>query len=93
MGKLRRYYSSGQLYSLERFVDGVAHLAQEFYYLDGSLKTMMHYDRGLFDGETTLFWPDGRLKRKSVFSKGEKISDLFYDEGGNPIGSSEAALS
>lgn len=83
MGRAWRYYPNGQLYSLERFIDGKPHLAQEYFYLDGSLKTIIHFVSGIYHGETKLFWPDGTLKRECIFRNGQKESDQFYDENGN----------
>jgi antitoxin component YwqK of YwqJK toxin-antitoxin module len=82
-GKAWRYYPNGQLYSLERFIDGKPHLKQEYYYIDGACKTIIHFDHGIYDGETKLFWPDGTLKRECLFHQGKKENDKFYDENGN----------
>jgi len=92
-GKVRRYYPTNQLYSLERYIDGMAHLIHEFYYLDGLLKTSISYDRGQFHGKTKLFWPDGNLKRECQFSHGKKQWDKIYDEKGELLGNMERALS
>lgn len=82
VGRSLRYYPNGRLYCIERYVKGKPHLAQEYYYLDGSLKTKIHFDHGVYHGETQLFWPDGALKRECVFRQGHKESDQFYDESG-----------
>ncbi|NGX26968.1 MAG: hypothetical protein K940chlam6_00895 [Chlamydiae bacterium] len=82
VGKAWRYYPNGQLYSLERFIDGKPHLVQEYYYIDGSLKTIVHFDAGVYHGESKLFWPDGTLKRECLFQEGQKMHDKFYDENG-----------
>ncbi len=92
-GRAHRYYPNGEIYSVERFLDGVPHLAQQYYYLDRTLKTIIHFEKGQFHGETKLFWPDGTLKRECSFTHGEKDEDRFYDEEGNLIGNTEAALS
>jgi len=94
VGKVRRYYPTGQLYSLERFVDGEFHLAQEYYFLDGSLKTITHYKEGQLHGETKLFWPDGTLKRHVRFIEGvQDGEDQIFDEEGRQIGQSANPLS
>lgn len=93
VGKAFRYYPNGEVYCIERFVDGLPHGLQEYFYLDGSMRTSISYEHGKFHGETKLFWPDGKLKRQCRFSNGEKEEDKFYDEQGDLIGVTEAALS
>lgn len=94
VGKSRRFYPTGQLYSMERFVEGAFHLAQEYYYLDGCLKTLIHYKNGQFHGETKLFWPDGTLKRRCHFSHGKQEGeDEIFDEEGRRIGAPTNPLS
>ncbi len=91
VGRAHRFYPTGELYSLEHFVQGVPHLAHSYYYLDGQIKTLINYAHGLLDGETKLYWPDGKLKRFCTFAQGEKVGEEhFYDEEGRAI---EAATS
>lgn len=85
LGKVRRYYPTGELYSVERYAKGVLHLLQEYFYLDGSPKTRILYCKGLLDGKTELFWPGGMPKRVTVYAKGKRQSDHFYDEQGEEI--------
>lgn len=93
VGKAYRYYPHGQVYSIEKYVDGIPHLDQQYFYPDGGTKTLIQFQRGKFHGETKLFWPDGMLKRVCTFSQGEKLDDQFYDKKGNLIGATETALS
>lgn len=93
VGKAYRYYPNGEIYSIERYVDGLPHGLQEYFYLDHTVRTTISFERGKFHGETRLLWPDGKLKRSCLFSHGEKVDDKFYDEQGNLIGATEAALS
>jgi len=82
VGKTWRYYPNGKLYGLERFVDGVPHLVHEYYYIDGSVKTIIPFGKGKYHGKTQLFWPDGSRKRECLFEMGQKIEDRFYNEKG-----------
>lgn len=66
------FYQSGKLYA--RLTEG----KQEYYYEDGTLKTVQN-----FNGETVLYHPNGRLKRKCYFENGKRIGpDQFWDEEG-----------
>lgn len=93
VGKVKRYYPSGALYCIERFVEGAPHLLQEYFYLDGSVKTQVPYVHGQIDGKVVLYWPDGTLKRESTYEKGTCVTDRFYDENGEEMHEAERALS
>lgn len=85
-GKVRKYYSSKALYSIERYRDGLFEGKQEYYYDNGLLKTLLHYEKGLLHGETLLYWPSGSLKRKCLFLLGQKKGwDRIWDEEGKLI--------
>lgn len=92
-GKVKRYYPSGDSYCIERYVGGVLHLLQEYFYLDGSIKTQIPYNRGRIDGTVFLFWPDGTQKRESVYEKDTLLRDVFYNEQGNEIFETARSLS
>lgn len=86
-GRSIRYYASGALASIERFVQGKKHLRQEYYAENQTLTAMVSYQRGELDGVTHLFWPSGRLKRESHFLNGTlQEEELFLDEEGNRLG-------
>jgi antitoxin component YwqK of YwqJK toxin-antitoxin module len=86
------YYLSGKLYA--KMTDG----KREYFYEDGTLKTIENYSEDRLHGLSQLFWPDGKLKRRSFFEKGvrhgrdEMWSEegILVDEGqyekGKPIG-------
>lgn len=85
-GKLLRYYQSGQLYCIERYLEGNPHLTQEYFYREGQKKTLIQYDHGKYHGKIQLFWPHGILKRECIFISGVKIGcDKMYDEQGNLV--------
>lgn len=92
VGKVIRYYPSGELYCIERYVEGLPHLLQEYFYLNQSVKTHIVYDRGKLDGCVYLYWPDGTLKRKSEYAQGTSLSDRYYDERGEEIFESSRSL-
>lgn len=54
IGKSWWYYPLGALYSLQRYQRNKWHGQQEFYYLDGRLKTLMTYEDGLIVGMPVL---------------------------------------
>lgn len=93
VGKVRRYYPNGDLYCIERYVEGAPHLTQEYFYLDGTIKTVIEYNHGTLNGKVLLYWPDGNLKRESHFENGERIRDQFFDEEGNEIFAASRSLS
>ena len=74
------------------------HGKQEYYYEEGSLKSIIHYQNGALEGEVVLFWPNGKKKRECTFisglregndrmwnSQGKLIDEGKYDKG-NPVG-------
>lgn len=89
---MNKYYLSGKLYAK------IEEEKREYFYEDGTLKTVENYLEGRLHGESQLFWPNGRLKRRSFFEKGARHGrdemwgeeGLLADEGqyeqGKPIG-------
>lgn len=70
-GKSWGYYLNGQLYYIQRYLDGVWHGPQEYYYSDGTLKTAMRYKKGKLEGSVQTYLPNGTLKRELLFTKGK----------------------
>ncbi len=61
-GKARRFYTSGELYSLERYRDNLLHGEQKYFYPNKNLKSFLVYEKGhLLKAE--LYFEDGSLKR------------------------------
>lgn len=75
-GKVRRYYLSGDIKAVERYLDGKMTEEQEYFYRNDVRRGIFLYDMGEFL-EAIIFWEDGSLKRvinseeDRLFSKGE----------------------
>lgn len=56
---------------------------KEYFYADGTPRTIERYRDGQLDGETLLYWPNGKLKRKCSFSKGVRhgLDQMWNEEG------------
>lgn len=71
------HYPSGALY---------AHFEENrrtYFYESGETKTIEEYRAGLLHGVVSLYWPNGRLKRRSFFSFGKRHgSDQMWDQEG-----------
>ncbi len=62
-----RYYRSGQLYSTELYKGSIPHGVHEYFYEDGTVRSILPYKEGKLEGTATLFWPDGTKKREVHF--------------------------
>ncbi len=77
MSSDRWNYANGALYALcdERL--------RQYFYEDGSVKTLEPVYEGRLHGEVLLYWPGGRLKRQSFFTHGLRDGvDRIWDEQG-----------
>jgi antitoxin component YwqK of YwqJK toxin-antitoxin module len=56
---------------------------REYFYKDGTLKTLQRYRAGKLDGESVLYWPNGKLKRKCSFCNGTRhgFDQMWSEEG------------
>ena len=77
MSCLERHYPSGALYA--RIQDE----KHEYFYENGTPKTIEHYTEGRLHGEAILYWPNGALKRKCQFHQGKRfgLDQMWNDEG------------
>ena len=57
-------YANGAIYLRER--NG----KREYFYPNGALKTVETYVRERLEGEVLLYWPNGKMKRRSHFQNG-----------------------
>lgn len=63
-GKCRWYYSSGELYCVQNFVNGVWNATQTYYYPDGKIKSLLHYHKGILKLPAQLYDRQGMLKNR-----------------------------
>lgn len=77
MSSVELYYRSGALYARLRDEK------HEYFYEDGSLKTVEPRQNGRFHGEVVLFWPNGQMKRRCHFKNGMRVGvdQMWNDEG------------
>jgi antitoxin component YwqK of YwqJK toxin-antitoxin module len=82
-GKSWQYYSTGKVYSLRKFKEGLLHGLQAYYYPSGVLKSSLSYMEGVFHGKICLYYPDGSPKRFLNFKQGKLHgSELMWNEEG-----------
>jgi len=83
------YYKSGSLYCRE------TEEKKEYFYEDGTPKTIEPYLESKLHGEVLLYWPNGKIKRKCHFKNGARNgidqmwndSGILVDEGSYEMGS------
>lgn len=71
------YYPSGALYCAK------GEKKREYFYEDGTLKTVECYEGGRLNGESLLYWPNGKPKRRCRFVKGVRdgLDQMWSEEG------------
>jgi antitoxin component YwqK of YwqJK toxin-antitoxin module len=65
-------YPNGQIYSQSENNETT------YFYPDGTIKTKIEKKRDLFHGLIQLYWPNGKIKRKTTFDNGVRIADEYY---------------
>lgn len=85
-------YASGALYC------EITDELKRYFYEDGTLKTVERFSEGKLSGESTLYWPNGQVKRRVFFKDGirngldqmKSPEGILLDEGhyelGKPVG-------
>jgi Leucine-rich repeat (LRR) protein/antitoxin component YwqK of YwqJK toxin-antitoxin module len=70
-GRSRSFDTRGALIAEEHFKEGKRHGLTTFYDFrgDGAKRAAMSYADGTLDGELTLFWPNGTLRRRTRFTR------------------------
>lgn len=61
---------------------------QQYYFTDGTLKSMLTYVDGVLEGESAVWHPNGNIKERLIMSNGEQSgnSEHFYPLGGPVFG-------
>lgn len=83
IGELTLYfYENGQLYAIERRVDGKKEGVFTSYFEEGKLKSRIEYKGDFLEGDFTLYSQNG-LRRKGKYVKGKKVGEhlIFNDQG------------
>jgi antitoxin component YwqK of YwqJK toxin-antitoxin module len=77
MPSSKLYYPSGALYA------DINETARAYFYEDGGPKTFEPTLEGKLHGEAVLYWPNGKLKRKSSFQHGIRhgLDQMWTDAG------------
>lgn len=80
MSLRKLYYKNGALYAK------IHKEKREYFYEDGTKKTIETYQDGRLHGEILLYWPNGRCKRRSYFAQGKRHGiEEFWDETGRKL--------
>ena len=77
MQSSKLFYPNGALYA------DIGEAARSYFYEDGTAKTFEPYFEGKLHGEAVLYWPNGKLKRKSQFQNGVRqgLDQMWSEEG------------
>ena len=73
-GKTKKYYLSGNLYSIERYIEDNKEGKQQYFYEDGSKRSALFFESGV-QKKAYLYFPSGSLKREIV--EKENIDNIF----------------
>jgi antitoxin component YwqK of YwqJK toxin-antitoxin module len=86
-GSYKTFYENGQVQSETNMEDGVPQGVSKEYYPDGTLKkdSYLTGDPGEYSGNSTYYYEDGKLKNRTVVSRGELESSITYDKTGRVI--------
>lgn len=80
---LREYDDSGLLLLDAEIQNERRHGWVRVYSSDGILYSVGQYAHGLPEGEFTVFWPNGHIKRKLYYQQGRQIESVNYNQFGN----------
>ena len=74
---MNRYYQSGALYC------AISENKREYFYEDGTLKTVEEYGEGRLHGKAVLYWENGKVKRTCSFVNGVRdgLDQMWSEQG------------
>ena len=81
-GQVISYYPNGKKQSLQTYENGTQHGLEMEWHENDSLKHMIGYKQGKYDGELKAFYSSGKLKREELYKDGEQIYGKCYTEDG-----------
>lgn len=85
-GENKYYYDNGSIMTIENWTNGVLTGSKKTFYVQGHLQQSESYDkRGRRDGWFETRYPDDKVKRLTLYRKGELVEDHKFDEYGNEI--------
>lgn len=98
-GEFKQWYPNGNLKIEAQVLEGIGDLTESCmetwvfdgqcraYQDNGRLEAIISYEKGELSGESTYFYPNGSLRKKTPFVK-SKIhgTEIHYDEGGSEVG-------
>jgi antitoxin component YwqK of YwqJK toxin-antitoxin module len=84
-GQQETFYNSGEIMTTEEFKKGVKHGPSTTFYVDGSVMKSETFTKGLQHGEFKHYKHDGKVQWEAEYKKGKLLSEIYYDEFGNPI--------
>ncbi|MBJ6142736.1 energy transducer TonB [Hymenobacter sp. BT559] len=87
-GLVRIYYASGLLKEYVPYGDlgmGQVHGVATTWYESGQLESRQPFVQGKRDGKLELYYPDGRLKRRTEYATGAELPGQCFDETGRPV--------
>lgn len=85
-GECKYYYDNAAIMTIENWTDGVQTGVTKTFYVQGHLQQSESFDKkGRRDGWFETRYPDDKVKRLTLYSKGVLIEDHKFDEYGNEI--------
>lgn len=84
--KVERYYSTGELEVVEKYMDGKVEGPTDYYYSNGKIKYSVIFKNGIRVGRYTVYSPEGKLQEEREYNNEGKLIDYIkIDEQGNKL--------
>jgi protein TonB len=87
-GMQRVYYASGALKEIRPYAHvrrRVLHGPKTTWYESGRPHTREDYLGGVRHGELLVYYPDGQLRRRDLFVRGQRTAGACFDPAGQPV--------
>ena len=88
-GRVTLYYEGGRVKRQTHYHEGVRHGTDTIYSLEGVILDEGSYKDGRAEGLHLRHYSSGALREKSEFSKGQRLSLLYFNTLGNPVSGEE----
>ena len=81
-GQVISYFDNGKRQSLQTYENGALHGLDMEWHENDSLKHIIGYKKGKYDGELKAFYKSGKLKREELYKDGEQVYGKCFTEDG-----------
>ena len=83
IGEWKEYYENGQILSEKCFIEGETNGISKKYYINGTLKEEISWDKGVIEGIYIEYYENGEINFKGKCVNGEREGrwEMFYKNG------------